>query len=294
MFGFVKPFVPELKVKEHEYYRSIYCGLCRSMRKHTGGASAFTLSYDMVFFALVRLALSDDPHVKIRRRRCFLHPLKKRPMADDRAEIEYTARVSALLAKAKCEDGIRDEKGAKRLFYKAARRFLRRTCRKADMKEAEKTVEASMRALWALEDEKCPSPDRAADEFGKLLATLGSGGLDGSRAATAYEIFLHTGRFVYLADAASDYADDVKKGRYNPFACSFGEEDEARRFFAQELGGILTLELAATEKALALVELSEMPMTEACIMNVIRYGMTEEIAKIEKSYGRKTDEERSV
>lgn len=50
MFGFVKPLVPELKVKDSDFYRSVYCGLCRSMSKHTGGISAFTLSYDMTFF----------------------------------------------------------------------------------------------------------------------------------------------------------------------------------------------------------------------------------------------------
>lgn len=282
MFGFVKPFVPELKVKEHEYYRSIYCGLCRSMRKHTGGTSALTLSYDMVFFALVRLALGDDHHIVLRRRRCFLHPFRRRSMADDRAEISYTARISALLAKAKCEDGIRDEKGAKRLFYKTAKRFLRRSCRKADLKEAEEAVAVSMRSLWALEDEKCPSPDRAADEFGKLLALLGSGGLDGARAATAKEIFLHVGRFVYLIDAASDYSDDVKKGRYNPFIYAFDGQKQASAFFAEELGKLLTLELSAAEKALDLIDTSEVPMTEACIRNILRFGMTAEITKMEK------------
>ena len=29
MFGYVTPLVDELKVKEHIFYKSVYCGLCR-------------------------------------------------------------------------------------------------------------------------------------------------------------------------------------------------------------------------------------------------------------------------
>lgn len=75
MFGFVKPLVPELKVKDSDFYRSVYCGLCRSMSKHTGGISAFTLSYDMTFFALCRMALSDT-ELSFERIRCKAHPMK--------------------------------------------------------------------------------------------------------------------------------------------------------------------------------------------------------------------------
>ena len=57
MFGYVRPYVPDLRVREHELYRAVYCGLCRSMGKHTGCASSFTLSYDFVFLAAVRMVL---------------------------------------------------------------------------------------------------------------------------------------------------------------------------------------------------------------------------------------------
>ena len=33
MFGYVKPVVSELLVKEHEFYKATYCGICRSMKK---------------------------------------------------------------------------------------------------------------------------------------------------------------------------------------------------------------------------------------------------------------------
>ena len=47
MFGYVKPYVPELKVKENEFYRATYCGLCRALGRKSRFLS-FTLSYDFV------------------------------------------------------------------------------------------------------------------------------------------------------------------------------------------------------------------------------------------------------
>ena len=54
MFGYIKPQIPELKVKEHELYKATYCGLCRAMGKRTGCMSKMTLSYDFVFLVLLR------------------------------------------------------------------------------------------------------------------------------------------------------------------------------------------------------------------------------------------------
>ena len=57
MFGYVREYPPELKLKHHVFYRAVYCGVCKSMGHCTGFCSRATLSYDMVFLALVRMAL---------------------------------------------------------------------------------------------------------------------------------------------------------------------------------------------------------------------------------------------
>ena len=55
MFGYVKPDKAELLVKEYEFYRATYCGVCRAMKKYTGVLSNVGLSYDSVALALVRM-----------------------------------------------------------------------------------------------------------------------------------------------------------------------------------------------------------------------------------------------
>ena len=97
MYGYLRTHVPELKVRQQEYYRAVYCGLCRTMGQCTGQCSRMTLSYDFTLFALVRMALTGET-VTVRSRRCIAHPLRKRPMADPNPTLRICAHASAILA----------------------------------------------------------------------------------------------------------------------------------------------------------------------------------------------------
>ena len=76
MFGYVRACKPELKIKEYETYKAVYCSLCRLMGREYGLWSRFTLSYDFTFLALLNMAMTEgcDP---VERGRCFFNPLKK-------------------------------------------------------------------------------------------------------------------------------------------------------------------------------------------------------------------------
>ena len=79
MLGYVRTDAQELRVREHQYYRALYCGLCHRMGKCTGQCSRMTLNYDFVFLAAVRLALTGEkPSVK--KQRCVAHPFRSRPV----------------------------------------------------------------------------------------------------------------------------------------------------------------------------------------------------------------------
>lgn len=273
MFGYVKPFVPNLRVKEYELYKSVYCGLCRSMKNHTGNLSRVTLSYDMTFFALVRMVLCETDF-SIRKRRCAVHPLKKRPMMDDNEALSYASYVSALLAAHKIDDAIADDKGLKKAGALLVRPFASTMKRRVDRIEYEigSLVADAMEKIRRLETGKCPSPDMPADVFGEMLGDLLSMGLYGARQRIAHEIGLHTGRFVYLIDAVCDYEDDLKNGAYNPFIYAFAEE-EMQRFKAEILRGVLTIEADAILRAVDLLDFEGKPMFRECIENIIIDGM---------------------
>ena len=271
MFGFVKPFVPQLRVGEYEFYRGAYCGLCRSMNKCTGAASSLTLSYDMVFFALVRSVLAGDKYI-IKKKRCIAHPVKKRAMMMRSPSLDYSAEVSALLVYSKLLDDVNDERGAKKaaartgaLVFSGVKRRVR------GLDALEEQIKASLSELAALEAGKCPSPDEAAEAFGKTLGTCLSFGLSDKNARIAYEIGRHIGRAVYLADAACDFFKDKKSASYNPFVLAFGGEmGEAEE---QSVKKAVLLELAALERTLLLLDYTGFEMARECIMNVAVFGI---------------------
>ena len=68
MFGYVKPWLPELRVREEATYRALYCGLCRTMKRTVGRLSTLSLSYDFVFFLISRLRVSGAGVTAVPRR----------------------------------------------------------------------------------------------------------------------------------------------------------------------------------------------------------------------------------
>lgn len=272
MFGFVKPLVPELKVKDSDFYRSVYCGLCRSMSKHTGGISAFTLSYDMTFFALCRMALSDT-ELSFERIRCKAHPMKKRTVCRDNAELEFAARASGILVYYNCKDDVRDEKGIKRMIAKMLLPYAKRIDKKAALPDISAKTEEYLSKLSLLERENCPRPDEVADVFGRLLGELLSVGYEEANATVAREIGYHTGRWVYLADAVCDYKKDKKENKYNPFIFAFESDEEAEKYLSSDISDILTLELRSLDRAIALIEPPRSDAVMRCITNIVRGGM---------------------
>ncbi|MBO5024238.1 MAG: hypothetical protein J6D11_08035 [Clostridia bacterium] len=271
MFGFVKPFVPLLRVGEHEFYRGAYCGLCNAMSKYTGLSSSVTLSYDMVFFALVRGALAGDEYI-LKKKRCAVHPLKKRTMMMQNPSLEYTARVNALLVYYKLRDDIADERAIKKMTAGVLSPAVAKMKKKAGADETlEEAVKRSLSDLAKLEKEKCSSPDAAAQTFGALLSDLLSFGLSGANERIARQIGMHTGRAVYLADAACDFWKDKKSGSYNPFVLSFGGEMTEQN--AQTVKNAVLLELSALCRALELIDYSGFDLTRECALNIAIYGI---------------------
>lgn len=269
MFGYVKPYSPELKVREQDAYQGIYCGLCRAMGKCTGHCSRLSLNYDFVFLAAVRAALTKDkleytPH------RCFVHPFKKRAMADRGPSLDYAARASAILVYEKLCDDKKDEKGIKRLRARLLSPFARRAKKRADLPELSKTVKTKLEELDIIEKEKNESVDTPALKFGELLGEIFAYGLDGDQKRIAYSIGMNTGKWIYAVDAADDMEEDIKSGSYNPYLILW-ENDISRA--KEEIPTSLRLLLKDLSAAIELIDFTDTPTTEGIIKNIIYLGM---------------------
>lgn len=281
VFGYVKPVIPELLVKEHEFYRATYCGICRSMKKHTGFFSNATLTYDSVFLALVRMAYIDDASISAKMGRCFLHPLKKRCHLVDNEAIEYTAYAFAILSYYKLKDDLDDEGFFKRCAANTARPVVAHAKKRAKRPELAELVRDKLAGIRKLEDERCMSIDTPAELFGELLGEIFSYGLDGSDRLVTYKCGFHLGKFIYCADAAEDYEKDKKSGNYNPYVLSYGGADLTWEN-KETIKCALLLECRELEGAVNLIPFNKKITAENIVRNVIYLGLVKRIEFLDK------------
>ena len=271
MFGYVKPIIPELKVKEFELYKATYCGLCRTMGKRTGCLSKMTLNYDFVFLVLLR-KVAEKREGKVKMRRCIAHPLKRRPMLEIDSTLEYCARASVMLTKLKLKDNVNDSHGFKKLLARMVALvslFFKRTDK--SLLPLESYLKECIESLSTLEKTNTDSIDSVADTFGKLLSKVASYGLEGKEAELCAKIGYHLGKWIYIIDAIDDYEDDKKTKSFNPIVNAFG--DSLGDFEKSMLKTGLMLELDELSKALCALDFSSHRDVEGLLKNTIYMGM---------------------
>lgn len=222
MFGYVRPLREELKVRDWEGYQAAYCGLCHALKEQCGTAARFVLHYDFVFLSL----LLDEGTCPVTtcKRRCAAHPLRPRGTVPATESAALCARESVILTHYKLLDDRADEGFDQALKSRLASLFLARSYRRARaaLPRFDETVKSCLFELSALEKAHSPQLDRVADVFARLLAAAapvtGDERIDRPRTQLLYQL----GRWIYLADAADDLAEDRTKGRYNPIDARFG------------------------------------------------------------------------
>lgn len=219
MFGYVSANQSELTKEQRDRYGAVYCGICRAIARQSGQLPRLGLSYDMAFLALLHMSLYE-PEEASGHNTCLTHPVRRRDWLSNDC-IQYAADMNAALAYYKFLDDWHDEgKQSARLMAKAlenaAVKIGERWPRQCD------AMERAIAELSRLENGNCPNPDLPAAAFGRLMAELLMLREDHWQLPLR-QMGDALGRFVYLMDAALDYPQDRKKGKYNPFL-AHGEE----------------------------------------------------------------------
>ena len=284
MFGYVKTEPRELLVKEYEFYKATYCGICRSMKKHTGFFSNVAHSYDSVFLALVRMLFIDGEKIKASKRRCIAHPVKSRAMLSDNEALEYTAAAFGTLTYYKLLDDLQDEKLLKKSIAAALRPVFSRAKKKGGLCELSEIMANRLVRIGELEKQRCESADLPANLFGELLGEVFAGGLEGSDRAVCYATGYHLGRFIYLADAADDYEKDRKSESYNPYVLLYRGEPLTDENKSSIRCGLI-LECRSLEGAVNLLPFRDNRGIENILKNIIYLGLPKRISFLEPKCG---------
>lgn len=277
MFGYVKPYNPELRVRELEEYKAVYCGLCKQLGRSFGVFARFTLSYDFAFLAMLKTALDREICPETERCACIAHPFCKRIRVRENAAMQMAARAAMISVYYKLLDDREDEGFFRRigavLLLPFAKRARRKALAFADGAAADEAA-AKMSATQAqLEAEKCQIPDAAAEPTANFLAAVLKNCAATAEQAAVLERFGYLlGRYVYLCDALDDLEDDRRRGRYNPFLYAGGEAAIA----AKNALFLTTAELSDD------FDLLELHRYEGILENIIRIGLRAEVIRIEK------------
>lgn len=279
MFGYVRPRIDELRVREEHRYRAVYCGLCRALGKRCGPAARFLVNYDITFLCL--LLTGFEAQGECTKHFCPANPLRKKNCVPLSPAMEYAADVCVILGVLSLDDKKRDARGIRKLPPAAAEAALHRSFRRAAARlpEFAELAKTQLALLGELERDRCPEMDRAADAFAFLLSHCADPLLPHEK-RPAQQLLYHVGRFVYLVDALDDLAEDAESGNYNPliarFLCQSGKLSPDDREYAVQS---ILQSAAMADAALALCELSQ---NREILENIVSLGLPAVLRAVER------------
>lgn len=271
MYGYVRPLKAELKVREYEMYRAMYCGLCRVLGRRYGLKARFLVNYDLTFLC----CLLEGSRESWQQQKCFCpaHPFCRRNCTGGDAALTYAADLTVLLGWQKLRDAAQDERGVKRILAVMGTRLYRGAYRRAAAQQPEtaQRIEASLARLSQLEQARSESLDETADAFAQILSACAVGLPEGAQRRAGEQLLYHTGRFIYLTDALEDAPEDLRRGRYNPalrryHAEAVGLTDDDRLSLVQTIDASISLAAAA-------MELLPLKAGRGIVSNIIYLGM---------------------
>lgn len=290
MFGYIRPFKPEMKFKDFDAFQAVYCGLCSSLGGTYHILARSVLSYDATFLAILRLATQQNSDFQVCsggcksggnglfvKKRCPYKSFLKKKTVCVSPQVAFAADINVILFYYKVKDSVKDSAGffkklaaclllpyASLLHKKAARR----------QPEVEKLAQEYIYGQTEVEEKRSKSVDEAAHPTGRMLAALASYGVEDEKTARVLEALgYQLGRWVYLMDAAEDLFEDQKRRNYNPFNMLEENHEKINDYIEHTLNPCIYQISAA-------FELLSIHSFEPVVRNILYFGLPQMQRKV--------------
>ena len=281
MLGYVKTYKPELKIKDYEAYRGLYCSLCRTLGRQYGVMSRLLLSYDVTFLLVVMLSVKNAlPTFK--KGRCPFNLAKRcNYCVDCSSFLSFAAAVTVLMFYYKVKDNIADSGFFKRLLMRMILPYASHLRKKAlkKYKRLDSIISGGMNRQGYTEANATDNTDRAAHESADTLGKIFC--YDDADNIELYRFGYSIGRWVYLLDAADDIEKDLKNKSYNVFVNRYQIHSSAD--FDEDIKKEVeaTLNMSRAQALEALSSLGQEIFTPV-IENILTDGMSASMNKVLK------------
>lgn len=242
MFGYIRPYKPELRFLDFSVYRQYYCGLCEALGRTTGPVTRMGLSYDMTFWYLF-LASCCEEEGEVVLRHCPAKPWRIRPKQEE-IRVGELAREIAFLTQVliwlRFEDDAADREH--RLRNRMLEPFFLHHFQKALDSSSQSLLREQLYHLQDLERSSSGDPMQLAGENEQLARILlrpflqrvppalwakEVQGKENLLLQLLEDFGAQLFRWVYYADGVDDWQEDQEKGRANPFSfCQSRQELE--------------------------------------------------------------------
>ena len=225
MFGYVNPYISELKVRDHEKFKSYYCGLCVSIKKNYGHLPRFTLNYDMTFLGILLDSL-EPSKIHYTKGNCIAHPLKRKHIVINNPALDYAAFCNVCLTSHKLMDDFKDDKS---LRAKLLGSFLN-TYLKNTSSDNRVVIEYTVKKLHELSLMEDNSNGKTLDELSHHFADLtgfiiSSYIKDNNYKLDLYWVGYNLGKWIYIIDAYDDLQKDMDKNKFNAINVSLNNDN---------------------------------------------------------------------
>ncbi len=284
LLGYVKAFKPEMKIKDYELYRGIYCSLCRALGRLYSPLAQLFLSYDFAFAAVLRLA-AGDTDCAFSPKRCPYNPAKKCMICGSKKELDFCAHAVIITVFYKIKDNLHDggvkNKILAALIYPIVSIMHKKAVKLAP--EVEEIISKSMALQTETEKKNDVCLDEAAHPSAEALGRIMSLGFNGEKADALYTLGYMIGRIVYVIDGADDLEDDKKNGSFNPFKAEYNDikNPEVRKKFAARVREIFNL---TQSSALTALDSLEKKRFEDILENIVFDGIEASVSKVLEKY----------
>lgn len=275
MFGYIRPYKPELKVKDEKRYHNAYCALCNQLKCNYGMLGRLVLSYDITFLLLYLDSISAKKQVK--RFSCPLSPFRKISIQISEDAMHYASFINYWLAIEKLHDDCIDDQSIVKKLLK--RLLLSSRNFKADQIQYAKHLEMFKSALYDIyEQEKQVQGtmgfDQITNQFGQFFAMLFRTKdfmlQEQEQQDAVTSIFFQIGKWIYIIDAFDDLQEDIRKKRFNLLFSLHDNHCISKEKAFQQM---VFIHRQITIKIEKILQKHPNVLTDACIINVVVFGM---------------------